>query len=432
MEQNTNVSVTLTSELRLEQALHIEDPASVSKLTVSGMLTEDDFKYIRKNMANTLKELDMSNADVEEDTIPRSAFSYCFALNSVIIPDSVRRIGNSTFEFCTGLRSVSIPNRVRFVGDSAFFGCIGLIAIVIENGFTSIGNCSFFHCPSLISVEMGNNVSTIGSYAFHGCTRLTSVRIPASVVDIGYAAFSGCSKLAAFEVASDNVFYASIDGVLFDKSKEFLKACPVGKQGVYSIPAGVKKICDNAFAGCAKLTSIVFPDSVVTIGSKAFYECAALSPSLTIPEGVKSIGSEAFYGCTALFGINIPASAAAIGTGAFDKCINLEEINVASDYSRSGMLLSKTGKTLIRCPEGKQGVYTVSRSVEAIDNKAFEGCAKLTSIILSDSVKILGENMLVGCTGLISVIHIPEGGRILHGMISFVENSKSIDTRRNG
>ena len=64
------ISVTLSPELRLEQALiqaGTTDPATVSHLTVAGMLTDVDFGYIRKNMRETLHELDISNASVVVD-----------------------------------------------------------------------------------------------------------------------------------------------------------------------------------------------------------------------------------------------------------------------------------------------------------------------------------------------------------------------------
>ena len=57
----TNVNVCLTDEIRLEQALKeagVENPATVVKFAVSGMITDDDFRFIRENMAETLRELD--------------------------------------------------------------------------------------------------------------------------------------------------------------------------------------------------------------------------------------------------------------------------------------------------------------------------------------------------------------------------------------
>ena len=109
--KNTDLSLCLTSELRLEQAIKeagIEDPASVSKLTVSGLLTKDDFCYIRKNVAETLKVLDMGGAWVEENKINTYALFNCTGLTSVIIPEGVTTISENAFKNCTGLITCAI------------------------------------------------------------------------------------------------------------------------------------------------------------------------------------------------------------------------------------------------------------------------------------------------------------------------------------
>jgi len=57
-----NISVTLSPELRLEQALKqagVEDLAAVTKLSISGTITGDDFRYFLNTMRDTLQELDM-------------------------------------------------------------------------------------------------------------------------------------------------------------------------------------------------------------------------------------------------------------------------------------------------------------------------------------------------------------------------------------
>ena len=103
----TNISLTLTPKLRLKRALKkagVEDPASVTKLTVSGTFTDDDFRYIREKMAKTLNELDMSNATVE------GIFSLhgCEGLISISIPASVESICTTAFEDCEYLSEVTV------------------------------------------------------------------------------------------------------------------------------------------------------------------------------------------------------------------------------------------------------------------------------------------------------------------------------------
>jgi hypothetical protein len=63
-----NITVTLTPELRLEQALKeagVENPASVTNLAIAGTMTKDEFYFISENMAKTLQKLDLGEAMLE-------------------------------------------------------------------------------------------------------------------------------------------------------------------------------------------------------------------------------------------------------------------------------------------------------------------------------------------------------------------------------
>lgn len=104
--------------------------------------------------------------------------------------------------------------------------------------------------------------------------------------------FSDLEKLTEInilETADDN---RSVDGVIYDKERKNLLFCPRGRQGHFSIPAGVETIEAFAFSDCRNLTSITIPGSVNEIGICAFDGCVNLS--LTVPDSVTRIGSSAF------------------------------------------------------------------------------------------------------------------------------------------
>ena len=205
------------------------------------------------------------------------AFYGCESLTSVAIPGSVTSIGWSAFYGCASLTSVTIPDSVTSIGGSAFYGCTSLTSVTIPDSVTSIGDYAFYGCESLTSVAIPGSVTSIGWSAFYGCASLTSVTIPDSVTSIGNCAFASCTSLTGIWVAEGNSHYANdASGVLFNKDKTTLVQCP-GAFAVYTIPGSVTSIGDDAFSGCASLTSVTIPDSVTSIGNYAFSCCGSLT-----------------------------------------------------------------------------------------------------------------------------------------------------------
>ena len=142
-------------------------------------------------------------------SIGNYAFSVCFGLTSVDIPDSVTSIGNYAFSRCSGLTSVDIPDSVTSIGGYAFGGCSSLTEVTIPDSVTVIDSGTFIDCTDLTSVDIPDGVTSIGNYAFSYCTDLTSVTIPGSVTSIGGEAFRGCDSLTriTFEGTVPNLAY---------------------------------------------------------------------------------------------------------------------------------------------------------------------------------------------------------------------------------
>ena len=103
---------------------------------------------------------------------------------------------------------------------------------------------------------------------------MTSAELPKSVVSLGRSLFLGCKKLSTISVDSENPSYTSIEGILYDKTISTLICYPEGKNDTeLIIPSTVEVICDSTFQNCTKLSNIVFPESLKTIGDYAFYGC---------------------------------------------------------------------------------------------------------------------------------------------------------------
>ena len=98
-------------------------------------------------------------------TIPRTAFSGCTRLTTVLISDSVLTIDEGAFEGCIGLTDVVIPNSVITIGDCAFKECIGLVDVFIPESVITIGDFAFWGCTGLSKVGIPD-LATIGVHAF--------------------------------------------------------------------------------------------------------------------------------------------------------------------------------------------------------------------------------------------------------------------------
>ena len=97
------------------------------------------------------------------------AFYDCKSLSSIILPDSVTRIGNAAFVGCSSLKSIVIPNGVTRIGTWTFLYCCSLSNIVIPDSVTRIGSIAFQFCYSLSTISIPDSVTRIGGRAFHDC-----------------------------------------------------------------------------------------------------------------------------------------------------------------------------------------------------------------------------------------------------------------------
>ena len=362
-------------------------------------------------------------------SIAASAFSSCSGLTSVTFAEGsqLTSIGNDAFINCSQLASIDIPAGVKSIGQTAFYSCSKLTTITIPESVTNIGETVFCDCSLLTDINVnGNNtlyasengvlfnktkttliccpagktesysipegVTNIGYEAFRGCSNITSIAIPASVTNIGGYAFNRCSKLSTIAIP------ASVTSIGYSA----FYYCSGLTSVTFAEGSQLTSIDSYTFAYCSKLASITIPASVTSIGDEAFYYCSGLT-SVTFAEGsqLTSIGNYAFYS-SALTSITIPASVKSIGENVFYNCIKLTEISVNGNNtefaSENGVLFNKAKTTLLFCPVGKTGAYSIPGGVTTIADNAFCNCNKLTSISLSESVTNIGYNAFYGCS----------------------------------
>jgi hypothetical protein len=226
--------------------------------------------------------------------IGNESFGLCSKLTSAIVPNSVTTIEDGAFQECINLTSLTIPSTVKTIGAYIFSGCVALNSITLPPTITTIGYYTFRRCTSLTNIAIPESITTIDSYAFGGCTGLNSIFIPAAVNSItGYNPFADCN-LSSIQVHAGNTSFKSVEGALFSIDGSSLISCVQSKVGSYEIPNSVNTIGAKAFGGCKQLTSLTIPSSVNSIQFKPFLNCSQLSSlkvlALTPPTSPKTSG----------------------------------------------------------------------------------------------------------------------------------------------
>ena len=240
------------------------------------------------------------------------AFADCNQLTSIVLPQTLRNLGKNAFLRCTNLTSCIIPDSTITEIPFEAFWKAGLIEFRVPEGVTYIEQRSFEQMPNLQRVQLANSVQKVSPWAFY---ILDALQDP---------------------IYNDSLF------VLM----------PENYSGAYTIPSSIKVICNKAFYGCTKITS------------------------LTIPEGVKRIEH---YGL--MFSLNaviktlhLPASLEYVTPGAIFGG-SLRKISVAEGNTHyttwNNMLMSINMDTVICCPAAINAAYTLPESVVHVAASAF-------------------------------------------------------------
>jgi len=356
------------------------------------------------------------------------------ALTQLVLPDSLRFIGERAFEK-NQLKELKIPAGVERIGDAAFVpdGKNTLKKVTFLGAKTELGKGIFGYTldPNqlLDAANAGNSLlftnlmkeydddpSKWQDYYAAGATlsapELTVVCWPGSTADRLYLS---STKKNYLKWTAENVRTAPAEKVLGQGV--------VGTdETIYEliIPEGVEEIADGAFAGTA-LSRVSLPSTLKKIGKDAFSGCVGLT-GIKLPPDLEEIGEGAFEGCTSLAEANLPDRITEVPDRLFRNCKALKKVKVQKAaltrigeqaFENCGLLtdfplkagLREIGKGAFMNTGMKNG--KVPDTVKVLGTQAFAGTG-ITALTLPAGLTEIPDGLCMGCESLKSV-KIPAG-----------------------
>ena len=248
--------------------------------------------------------LDLSNATSLE-RIDGSAFQNFYALETLDLSGctSLTAISTEAFRDCSNLTTVKLPPNVYSSGS--------------YSGMDTIGDGAFSGCSSLLEMELPYSIQSISASSFAGCNSITAFSfIGEPDTDSGHGALDGNTFTnGAYTIFKGSLYTRNASGHL-----TLLCAVPDPDDGTtVTFPAGTRYIGERAFSG-QPITSVILPASVEVIAPYAFENCSALESVLFegADDGTSQlwgIGYNAFSGCASLTELALPDSVLVVDEG---------------------------------------------------------------------------------------------------------------------
>lgn len=288
--------------------------------------------------------------------IAESAFYNAEDIESIIFAGRTMEIDKKAFQFCSAEKIVFSGSNI-IIGENAFSYCEDITGIIISNSVVDIDTYAFYDCGKDMMVNISNCSGVIDEKAFQSCAAV-GVSIKGSTLELGENSFSYCEDITTAS---------------FEQS--------------------ILEIGTYAFYDTGDDMVITFTDCDLDIDDKAFQSCLALS--LTISDCETVMGENTFSYCEDLTDVTIGTGNIEIGTYSFYDCPDLVNVSIAADSEDDSISIIIDDKAFQSC--GVQNVVVGKGTVELGDN-AFSYCENLTNVEFKGSSLEVGDYAFYDCS----------------------------------
>ncbi len=267
------------------------------------------------------------------------------------------------------------------------------------------GKAEKLELPTKINDKKVSSITkfTYSPGTFANCKKLKAVTVPEGLNEIGANVFDSCSSLKSISVSSKNKNYSSDDkGVFFNKDKTTLIKYPEGKtEKSYKVPDSVTEIKSSAFSNAKKLKKITLPDSVTSIGKYAFDGTAYYKDKGNWEKGALYVGNHLIKVKEDTKGaFTVKKGTLTIADSAFEGCVKITSIKIPDSVTNIG------NRAFTMCYALKS--ITMPKKLASLGNYAFYNCTALSTVTIPKGITSIGSYAFASCASLTSVT-IPDG-----------------------
>lgn len=461
-------------ELALNGVKRIEDYAfenvtSIEKIEIGNSLT-----YVAPTALNGLNSATVMNDYTLNDVIYYGnesnnylilADGLSYASSSIAIPDSTQIILSGAFRYNenlvevsfgresklkqigkesflnNSLRTASIPESVEYVGLRAFFVDALTCLEKRENGVYYLDKW----------IMKAHNVTANGIEGVNG-----SITLDSDTRGMMIGALEHLGEVSSFNIAESNEIFMTEAGILYSKAQDVIVRYPTKEESAFSMASTVKKVAPYAFSS-SKISTLFGLGNVIKIGDNAFAGCKYLiQDDLSSASSLKIIEDFAYYGCDRYRRVVINENVERVSSYAFNtesyiphrELYNLSNISnekftgfsdIYNDLSINGKITIDNAKWVF-VKEAEEEGYTLldyygmeeeitipsqyskigagalayrnlkkvilSDSIKTIGEYAFSNAQNLQSVVLGEGLITISNNAFEGCVSLSEVIQI--------------------------
>lgn len=386
---------------------------NITNLSIEGDLLAATYT-VSNNLATIFPKLQNLTIENTSSSIGAYAFFGSSCLKSITIPFNVTSIGEQAFGRCPNVTSLNFDAR-SYDYDTwwnlvqPFANSITDLLIpnneVSDHEWTQTDNLNN-KFPNLINVTFGPAATKLHNFIFRVGDGVTSNKLKTVTfkeeVTVGTSAFRNNAELES--VTSSKIKLCDV--TCFMNCKKLtdvnLRVCEevkinafIGCTGLTSVSlASPTIIASGAFAGCTNLTSLTIDTNGLL--NQAFTSSAPFLSEfpnvkkLTLGSNVYQVGEYAFYG-SPLQEVTFSGKNTAVGKEAFSNSLSLTTINGSVKSVDEGSF-QNTPISSIKITDD-----------DVINDNAFNGCGRLTSVELPNNLSIIGASAFENCTSLSSV-----------------------------